>query len=98
MPAPAGQLQRSQRGVGHLPNARKNQSSSASALNQVGIDNRRRRRSVPVTFVSLLQPIKFKVITWSNHGRSYSLVSSPSAPAREFYLVCQSEYGGPRCL
>jgi anti-sigma factor RsiW len=31
---------------------------------------------------------KFKVITWSNHGLSYALVSSLSASARESCLVC----------
>jgi anti-sigma factor RsiW len=30
----------------------------------------------------------FKVITWSNHGLSYALVSSISASARESCLVC----------
>jgi hypothetical protein len=30
----------------------------------------------------------FRVITWSNHGLSYALVSSVSAPARESCLVC----------
>jgi anti-sigma factor RsiW len=30
----------------------------------------------------------FKVITWSNHGLSYALVSSLSASARESCLVC----------
>jgi anti-sigma factor RsiW len=31
---------------------------------------------------------KFKVITWSNHGLSYALVSSLSASARQSCLVC----------
>jgi hypothetical protein len=31
---------------------------------------------------------QFKVITWSNHGLSYALVSSLSASARESCLVC----------
>jgi anti-sigma factor (TIGR02949 family) len=31
---------------------------------------------------------KFKVITWSNHGLSYALVSSLSASARESCLIC----------
>jgi hypothetical protein len=31
---------------------------------------------------------KFEVITWSNHGLSYALVSSLSASARESCLVC----------
>jgi len=31
---------------------------------------------------------QFKVITWSNHGLSYALVSSQSASARESCLVC----------
>jgi hypothetical protein len=31
---------------------------------------------------------KFKVITWSNHGLSYALVSSLLASARESCLVC----------
>jgi hypothetical protein len=30
----------------------------------------------------------FRVITWSNHGLSYALVSSVSGPARESCLVC----------
>jgi ribose 1,5-bisphosphokinase PhnN len=30
----------------------------------------------------------FKVITWSNHGLSYALVSSVSGSARESCLVC----------
>jgi hypothetical protein len=31
---------------------------------------------------------KFTVITWSNHGLSYALVSSLSASARGSCLVC----------
>jgi len=31
---------------------------------------------------------KFKVVTWSNHGLSYALVSSLSASARDSCLVC----------
>ena len=31
---------------------------------------------------------KFKVITWSNHGLSYALVSSLSASARQSCLIC----------
>ena len=31
---------------------------------------------------------RFKVITWSNHGLSYALVSSVSASARESCMVC----------
>jgi hypothetical protein len=30
----------------------------------------------------------FKVITWSNHGLSYALVSSVSGSARESCMVC----------
>ena len=30
----------------------------------------------------------FRVITWSNHGLSYALVSSVSGPARSSCLVC----------
>jgi ribose 1,5-bisphosphokinase PhnN len=30
----------------------------------------------------------FKVITWSNHGLSYALVSSVSGSARDSCLVC----------
>jgi hypothetical protein len=30
----------------------------------------------------------FRVITWSNHGLSYALVSSVSGPARASCLVC----------
>jgi len=33
----------------------------------------------------------FKVITWSNHGLSYALVSSLSASARESCLVCHQD-------
>jgi anti-sigma factor RsiW len=34
---------------------------------------------------------QFKVITWSNHGLSYALVSSLSASARESCLVCHQD-------
>jgi anti-sigma factor RsiW len=30
----------------------------------------------------------FKVVTWSNHGLSYALVSSVSGSARESCMVC----------
>jgi anti-sigma factor RsiW len=33
----------------------------------------------------------FKVITWSNHGLSYALVSSLSASARESRLICHQD-------
>ena len=35
----------------------------------------------------------FKVITWSNHGLSYALVSSVSGSARESCLVCHQSMG-----
>ena len=31
---------------------------------------------------------RFKVVTWSNHGLSYALVSSVSGSARESCMVC----------
>src|ERR1700675_1937519 len=34
---------------------------------------------------------KFKVITWSNHGLSYALVSSLSASARQSCLICHQK-------
>ena len=41
---------------------------------------------------------KLKVITWSNHGLSYALVSSLSASARGVLSRLPSEHGGPRSL
>jgi hypothetical protein len=44
-------------------------------------------RSGTLLFHYLTQE-EFKVITWSNHGLAYALVSSVSASARESCLVC----------
>jgi len=80
----AGQLQGPQRGIGHLRDANREDQSSGD-LKQVCRDSEIRSGNLLFHYLSRE---KFRVITRSNHGLSYALVSSLLASARESCLVC----------